>query len=78
MVQCQECGGEMEPRRVEVYGRWGEHGRPVLVTGVPAMVCKQCGQQDLDGPTAQRVAELWRDTHAGTVVPLTVRGIATR
>ncbi len=84
-MHCQECGGEMEPRRVEVYGRWGEPGRPVLVAEVPAMVCKQCGQQDLDGPTAQRrgrtvarCAYGYRGAADGTWVchPLTTRSPA--
>lgn len=69
------CGGEMRPAQVEFFGRWGD-GPRVLVTGVPAWRCQQCGEETVDSDTAARLQQILRSGTDRRIEPLHVREYA--
>ena len=50
MKECKICGGMITPERVDVQRNW--HGHLVIITDVPAHVCKQCGEHYFDADVA--------------------------
>lgn len=50
MKTCYLCGGSTERREVTAQNWWGTE--LTLVTGVPAEVCTQCGEQYFDADIA--------------------------
>ncbi|MBI4578107.1 MAG: YgiT-type zinc finger protein [Planctomycetes bacterium] len=50
----ETCGGHAVPAKVSVYRRHGT--RHVLFRGIPALVCRECGQR-LFGPDAVEAME---------------------
>lgn len=50
MTECRVCGGQVAPKKVDVYRNW--RGGFVIITGVPAHVCAQCGEQYFDAEVA--------------------------
>lgn len=50
MTECQLCKGEVVYKRVDVQRK--RHNRLVIITDVPAHVCKQCGEQYFDADVA--------------------------
>lgn len=65
----------MEERRVEYIGRWGKDGPWVLVEGVPADVCTQCGEEFFRSDVAAGLNRAIREGAAdgARTVPVTVR-----
>lgn len=50
MSECLACGGLTVPEKVNVERWW--KGRLVIIEGVPAHVCQQCGERYFDGEVA--------------------------
>jgi YgiT-type zinc finger domain-containing protein len=46
MNKCVMCGGTVNYRKVDVERKW--QNRLVIIEGVPANVCEQCGEQYYD------------------------------
>ncbi|MEW6771947.1 MAG: type II toxin-antitoxin system MqsA family antitoxin [Bacillota bacterium] len=50
MKECKRCGGRVVSKKVDVQRNW--RGKLVVITGVPAYVCEQCGEQYFDSDVA--------------------------
>ncbi len=50
------CKGKVEPRLVEFDGRWKDSR--VIIQGVPAEVCTQCGEQYFAPEVSRRLEEI--------------------
>lgn len=50
MTECKLCGGRVTFKKVDVQRSWDD--RLVIITGVPAYVCGQCGEQYFDADVA--------------------------
>jgi len=61
MNECRVCHGHLEERRVtriqEYAGRW------YLIENLPALVCRQCGEQYFTPETHDRVVRLVSGEH---------------
>ena len=55
---CEFCDGEMEERIIRA--RFHFKGQTIYVDGVPAWVCKKCGEQYFDAPVYKRLEEIAR------------------
>lgn len=53
---CVLCRGRMKPGKTDLTLR--RDRSVVVVEGVPALVCENCGEASLDAATAQAVHEL--------------------
>ena len=56
-MRCQ-CGQSMRPRPVQFVARLHGRGPRVLVSGMPAWECPDCGEQVADAPIFDAVARL--------------------
>ncbi|WP_035107540.1 type II toxin-antitoxin system MqsA family antitoxin [Desulfovirgula thermocuniculi] len=54
--KCPSCGGEVTPGKVDVERRW--QGRLVIIEGVPAHICRQCGETYFDGEVVMEMERL--------------------
>jgi len=61
MKECRLCGGAVTPRKVDVQRYW--RGRLVIITGVPAHVCEQCGEQYFDADVALEMDRIKKAAH---------------
>ena len=50
MITCRLCEGEIIAKKVDVQRNW--HGKLVIISGVPAHICEQCGEQYFDADVA--------------------------
>jgi YgiT-type zinc finger domain-containing protein len=55
-ADCSFCGGKVEEKVVTVDYRWA--GELIIIKGVPAGVCNQCGEQYLRGEIAEHMEQL--------------------
>ena len=53
MMQCELCGGEVGKEKI-TYSLFYEDNW-VIVEGVPAFVCKQCGEKSFTPETVERI-----------------------
>ena len=53
---CLVCGGAEEPRTVQFFTL--HQGQPILIEGVPALVCAQCGEETFDALTLKQLETL--------------------
>ena len=60
MKECKLCGGMITLKRVDVQRNW--HGQLVIITDVPAHVCKQCGEQYFDADVALEMDQIKKAT----------------
>ncbi|MBI1815141.1 MAG: YgiT-type zinc finger protein [Deltaproteobacteria bacterium] len=60
--KCHACGETMQARRIE-QDFW-INGKLLVVDGVPAGVCPQCGERVVKGDIGRRLATLTRDVAA--------------
>jgi YgiT-type zinc finger domain-containing protein len=58
--RCHTCGETMQARRIK-QDFWIK-GKLLVVEGVPAGVCPQCGARVVKGNVGQRLATLIQDT----------------
>jgi len=56
LSKCYLCGGEMEPRRVTAENWWGDS--LALVQGVPALVCRNCGEVYFEADVCRKLDKL--------------------
>jgi len=61
-IRCYFCGADTEQRAVTVDERWD--GRLVVIEGVPAEVCPQCGEVYYGPESVRRLYELQRSQPA--------------
>lgn len=52
---CSECRGKTEMREITI--KFDRKGIQALMTGIPAMVCPQCGQEYVPGTIAGDVID---------------------
>jgi len=55
-VKCYECGGEMVEAVTTLHME--KDGRPLIIEDVPAKVCKQCGEEYIAGPVAEKIGKI--------------------
>ncbi len=65
-MRCR-CGGEMHQASVDCLDRWGKDGPYVRVTGVPALVCERCGEQEFSEEVVIRLQKLVREGTDGAL-----------
>lgn len=53
---CPTCGGTLEEREIQLDFR--HKGRLVVVEGVPAQVCRDCGERLVSGATSRAIDAL--------------------
>lgn len=53
---CQLCRGAIEQRDIDVDFRWG--GTLKMILGVPAGVCRQCGERYFDSGAHKAIEKL--------------------
>ena len=53
---CPVCGGILENKTIQIDFRYG--GQLVIVDGVPAQVCKGCGEQLVTAATSKQIDAL--------------------
>lgn len=53
---CLVCGGAEEPRKVQFFTL--HQDQPILIEGVPALVCTQCGEETFDALTIKQLETL--------------------
>ena len=53
---CSFCAGKVEEKAVTVDYRW--KGKLLIIKGVPAGVCQQCGEQYFRGQVAKEMEKL--------------------
>lgn len=68
-MTCCMCGGRTEPRYVTAENWWGEE--LTLVTGTPAEVCQQCGEQHFSAEVTQALDAM----HSVECTPKRVRRV---
>ncbi|MFH0803093.1 MAG: YgiT-type zinc finger protein [bacterium] len=56
MKTCLYCKGDLETKNIALDKRW--RGTLFVIEGVPALVCRQCGEVFLDGPVAEQIDEM--------------------
>lgn len=56
LAKCYFCGGEIEHRRVTAENWWGDS--LALVEDVPALVCRNCGEQYFEADTCRKLDKL--------------------
>lgn len=56
---CSFCGGKVEEKAVTVDYRW--KGELLIIKGVPAGVCQQCGEQYFRGKVAEEMEKLAKE-----------------
>lgn len=65
--KCHVCGGVMEPGLTDEWFPPDTAGEaPVRITGVPALVCPDCGEALTDSNVTERVLQLVELARAGT------------
>jgi len=50
---CPLCGGTLEEKQIYLDFRY--KGRLIVVEGVPAQVCKDCGEQLISAETSRKI-----------------------
>jgi YgiT-type zinc finger domain-containing protein len=55
-VKCFECGGEMTENSTILHLE--KDGQPLIIEGVPAKVCQQCGEEYISGPVAEKIGRI--------------------
>lgn len=58
MTECPACGGKVTQKRVDVERWW--QGRLVIIEGVPANVCQQCGEMYFNSDVAREMDKIKR------------------
>ncbi|MCK6556939.1 type II toxin-antitoxin system MqsA family antitoxin [Candidatus Binatia bacterium] len=56
LSECYFCRGRVEPSKVDVDFRWGR--RLKVIRGVPAGVCRQCGERYFDAAVYKEMEKL--------------------
>ena len=56
LTKCYFCQGTVEPSKVDVDFRWGRKLK--VIRGVPAGVCRQCGERYFDGAVYEEMEKL--------------------
>ena len=75
LSECAECGGVTEPTRTTLDERWG--GELFVFEGVPAQVCRACGEVYLSSEVAKRLeAEMQTKAHMRRRVSVPVAAYA--
>ena len=62
--KCFFCKGKLAQEKVNVDFRWGKD--LIVIEGVPAMVCRQCGEKYLDAEVYKEMERLAK----GRIKPL--------
>jgi YgiT-type zinc finger domain-containing protein len=62
MKRCHFCGGQVVRRQVRVDFRWG--ARLKVIEGVPAGVCRQCGERYVEAADYKDMEALARSSDA--------------
>ncbi|MEZ4734563.1 MAG: type II toxin-antitoxin system MqsA family antitoxin [Caldilineaceae bacterium] len=68
---CEYCEGELAQR--QVLARFRYKGATIYIEGVPAWVCRQCGDQYYDAPVykqMERIAQQREQIHRRISFPL--------
>lgn len=55
-MKCFECSGELFESTTALHME--REGKLVIIEGVPAKVCKQCGEEYISGPVAEKVGKI--------------------
>ncbi|MBE3580777.1 MAG: type II toxin-antitoxin system MqsA family antitoxin [Thermoanaerobacteraceae bacterium] len=55
-IICPVCGGTLEERTIQLDFRY--KGRLVVIEGVPAQVCRDCGEQLISAKTSKDIDAL--------------------
>lgn len=53
---CPSCGGTLDDRSLQIDFRY--KGRLIVVEGIPAQVCKDCGEQLVSASTSKDIDAL--------------------
>jgi len=61
-LRCKYCGYDTEDDVIEAFF-WTDNG-PIVIEGVPARLCKGCGEQFLDEQITQRIQKLLKSPTA--------------
>ncbi len=56
LTKCYFCQGKVEPSKVDVDFRWGRKLK--VIRGVPAGVCRQCGERYFDAAVYKAMEKL--------------------
>lgn len=56
MNECYLCKGNIEKQLVMVEREW--NGRKIIIEGVPAEVCEQCGEKYFDSETTLKLEKI--------------------
>lgn len=56
MKECYLCKGHVEKRLVTVEREWNE--KKIIIEGVPAEVCEQCGEEYFDAETTIKLEKI--------------------
>ena len=55
-MKCFECGGEMIEATTILHLE--KDKKPLIIEGVPAKVCQQCGEEYISGPIAEKIGRI--------------------
>ena len=58
-ADCSFCGGKVDEKNITVDYRW--KGELLIIKGVPAGVCHQCGEQYFRGNVAEEMERLAKE-----------------
>lgn len=58
-ADCTFCGGEVEEKRIEYDYR--RRGRLLVISNVPARVCRQCGEKYFKPNVLKKMDEIYHD-----------------
>jgi YgiT-type zinc finger domain-containing protein len=56
MKECYLCKGVVEKKLVMVEREW--NGKKIIIEGVPAEVCEQCGEKYFDSETTLKLEKI--------------------
>lgn len=71
---CPICGGEMVDKRVDVVDT--VNGKLVIIRGIFAEVCMQCGERLYSGEDMKKMEKLREKIQDNLVKPITVEEVA--
>ncbi len=63
-LPCTVCGGRREDKRVALTYKVNEHW--IMIEGVPASVCRLCGEKYFTPAVAERILEILNNTPTQT------------
>lgn len=55
-MKCFECSGEMIETTTTLHLE--KDKRPLIIEGVPARVCQQCGEEYISGQVAEKIGQI--------------------